>query len=319
MTGEMHRGRCGMSIVYQLSRSFMSPTKTLLRSLLPIAAFTFSCFIHAEEPATAATAPALPFKIERFAFPGPVAGVLARIDLTDARVHLKVALSDDRDPDGDGPCVGRLDTTSSAARRYDFAVAVNAGFFAEPPKRAFAGKELNYVVGNCALPVGWHFAEGKSIKPSSKYARAVLVVHNDGKITLHDEMADMPADARYAVGGSAVVLRDGMNVADVKNTARHPRTAVGVSADQRTLLLVTVDGRQESSRGVTLVELSDLMQKLGAQQALNLDGGGSSTLVVKDPATGVYAIANHPSDKAFATPEVNVERPVADVLGITLK
>jgi len=294
----------------------MSMTKYLLLLLTLGAAW----LAGAAEPEKAApAAPALPFKIERFAFPGPVAGVLARVDLTDPRVHVKVALSDDRDPDGDGPCLGRLDTTSSAARRYDFALTVNAGFFAEQPPGVSTGGGPKYVVGNCALPVGWHFAEGRTVKPSTKYARAVLVVHNDGKITLHEELAEMPADARYAVGGSGVVLREGMNVADAKNTARHPRTAVGISADQHTLLLVTVDGRQDSSRGVTLVELSDLMLKLGAQQALNLDGGGSSTLVVKDSVTGVYAIANHPSDKALATPEVNVERPVADVLGISLK
>ena len=79
------------------------------------------------------TAP--PFTIEHFTRPGPIAGVVARIDLTDPRVQVMLALADDRDPDGTGPCVGQLDTTSSAARKHDFAITLNASFFAAPPAR----------------------------------------------------------------------------------------------------------------------------------------------------------------------------------------
>lgn len=59
----------------------------------------------------------------------------------------------------------------------------------------------------------------------------------------------------------------------------HPRTAAGVTADGR-LLLMLVDGRQRQSRGVSLEELAALMVGIGAEEALNLDGGGSSSLVV---------------------------------------
>ncbi|MYD97680.1 MAG: phosphodiester glycosidase family protein, partial [Gammaproteobacteria bacterium] len=59
----------------------------------------------------------------------------------------------------------------------------------------------------------------------------------------------------------------------------HPRTAAGVTADGK-LLLMLVDGRQRESRGVALEELAALMVGVGAEEALNLDGGGSSSLVV---------------------------------------
>jgi len=63
--------------------------------------------------------------------------------------------------------------------------------------------------------------------------------------------------------------------------ARHPRTAVGVRADG-TLLFVTVDGRQpEESVGMSIPELTDLMLELGSVSAINLDGGGSTTMVVE--------------------------------------
>jgi exopolysaccharide biosynthesis protein len=61
----------------------------------------------------------------------------------------------------------------------------------------------------------------------------------------------------------------------------NPRTAAGVTADGALIVLV-VDGRQPDSRGVTLHELSVLMHDLGAVDAINLDGGGSSTLVVNN-------------------------------------
>jgi exopolysaccharide biosynthesis protein len=71
---------------------------------------------------------------------------------------------------------------------------------------------------------------------------------------------------------------------------RHPRTAVGFSRDSTTLLLVVVDGRSSASVGMTLGELADLMRRLGAWQALNFDGGGSTTMVIGG------AVVNVPSD-----------------------
>ena len=102
------------------------------------------------------------------------------------------------------------------------------------------------------------------------------------------------------VGGWPRILRDGRNVAGdaavVEGTisrnaeVRHPRTAIGFSRDSATLVLVVVDGRSQRSVGMTLVELAELMRQMGAWQALNLDGGGSTTMVIDG------AIVNAPSD-----------------------
>jgi hypothetical protein len=121
----------------------------------------------------------------------------------------------------------------------------------------------------------------------------------------------LPAEA---VGGFPVLVSDSVPAADL-NTAggagfapvRHPRTAVGIAAGGRRLLFVVVDGRQQPfSDGMTLRELADLFLRLGAPSAINLDGGGSSELVVN--RAGVMAIANRPSD--------NIERPVANALAL---
>jgi hypothetical protein len=278
------------------------------------------CWILCSAALLWAADPPLPFKLERFAFPGPVAGVVARVDLSDPRVQVSVALADDRDPDGAGPCVGQLDTTSNAARKHDFAIAINASFFSVPNTRDSPGKAVSYFVGNGAVPEGWLFAGGRLFsKPTDTSLRDVFIVHDDGRISFRDHALELPADTRYAVSGSAMVVQAGRVPARPGATARHPRSAIGLSADQRFLLIVAVDGRQRHSRGVTLEELGRLMQRLGAHQALNLDGGGSTTLVVKDNATGVFAVANQVSDFSISLPKVRIERPVADVIGISVR
>jgi len=102
------------------------------------------------------------------------------------------------------------------------------------------------------------------------------------------------------IGGWPRILRNGENVvaeAPVQEgtisrnaEARHPRTAIGFSRDTSILYLLVVDGRQEASVGMTLTELATLMRRLGAWNAMNFDGGGSTTMVVDG------AVVNKPSD-----------------------
>lgn len=74
---------------------------------------------------------------------------------------------------------------------------------------------------------------------------------------------------------------------------RHPRTAIGARGKNR-ILLITIDGRTESAAGMTLGELSDLMISLGCREAVNLDGGGSTTMWVRNEPSG--GIVNMPCD-----------------------
>jgi exopolysaccharide biosynthesis protein len=90
----------------------------------------------------------------------------------------------------------------------------------------------------------------------------------------------------------------------------HPRTAIGIDHESGRVLMLVVDGRQSFSRGYTMVELANLMQSLGADDALNLDGGGSSTLLSYGP-DGVVGVRNSPSD--------GFERRVANGLEITYR
>jgi hypothetical protein len=120
-------------------------------------------------------------------------------------------------------------------------------------------------------------------------------------------LATLPRLARGAapaliIGGWPRILRDGVSVAadaaTVEGTIsrnaemKHPRTALGFSRDSTTLFILAVDGRSKQSVGVTLSELASLMRRLGAWQAMNFDGGGSTTMVIDG------AVVNVPSDSA---------------------
>lgn len=74
---------------------------------------------------------------------------------------------------------------------------------------------------------------------------------------------------------------------------RHPRSAIGIKPNGK-IILLTVDGRQENSAGMSLHELTKVMKWLGCTSAINLDGGGSTTLWVKDSAAN--GVVNYPSD-----------------------
>ena len=272
-------------------------------------------------PAARAEAPAAgPIRLDRFAKPGPLAGVVARIDLRDPRVSVKVVMADGSGTEGGKDCAGRLEVPSALARRHDLAVAINASFFRAKAKTS-DGQAVTYFVGNCASPVGWHYSEGRlQARPAEARLRAAAVLHTSGRMTLHASLEQLPTEVRYAVGGNAMVLDAGKVIARASDTVRHPRSAVGLSEDGNTLLLVAVDGRAEGhSQGATLAELGELLKGFGARDAINLDGGGSTALVVKDSLTGVFTVANRPSGVAANLPGTPAERPVVDVLGVVLR
>lgn len=150
--------------------------------------------------------------------------------------------------------------------------------------------------GGVAIPAG-----GAVLAASGDAAAALRRALSQGD-TLRTPLGFEPdhGPIRTLVGGWPRIVRHGVNVAmdadSVEGTfprfsrERHPRTAVGFSRDSTILYLVAVDGRQDSSAGMTLDEVAGFMLEIGAYHALNLDGGGSTMLVVRDE------VVNSPSD-----------------------
>ncbi|HEY6449389.1 MAG TPA: phosphodiester glycosidase family protein [Candidatus Cybelea sp.] len=130
-------------------------------------------------------------------------------------------------------------------------------------------------------------------------------------VTASGDLAPLPLGSiTAAIGGGALILHDGEWYDDrdapyrEENSKRMPCSGAAIAPDGR-LFLVEVDGRQpELSVGVTRREFSALMRSLGATEGLLLDGGGSSTMVVRRLGDSVADMVNSPSD--------GKERPVAD-------
>lgn len=172
--------------------------------------------------------------------------------------------------------------------------------------RIFTGRE------SASIPRGgWVVSAGRSAPAATRRWLASLRVGNTVRVST--SLAPLhPVDA---VGGFPMLLEGGalspaLDAPNVQNLskARHPRTAVGVARGGNRMLLVVVDGRRPGySVGMTLPELAELMQELGATEAINLDGGGSTTMAVR--GDGNVRVVNRPSDPQG-------ERPVANALAV---
>lgn len=113
---------------------------------------------------------------------------------------------------------------------------------------------------------------------------------------------------KTAVGGAGRILVDGQKVADgTIISGRQPRTALGISQDGNTLILMVVDGRG-TSIGATHDEMASLMKEYGAYDAMHLDGGGSSTMVVETADEDSLSVKNVVSDGS--------ERRIMTALGV---
>ncbi|TDC59358.1 phosphodiester glycosidase family protein [Actinomadura sp. GC306] len=116
-----------------------------------------------------------------------------------------------------------------------------------------------------------------------------------------------PVRFRFAVGG-VPVLRDGEPLKGLDPRGPAPRTAAGFGRGGHRMYLVVADGRSAESGGLTLAELADLLAKAGADDAVNLDGGGSSTFVARSLGEDAVTVRN--------TPSAGAQRAVANGIGV---
>lgn len=116
---------------------------------------------------------------------------------------------------------------------------------------------------------------------------------------------------KMAMGGGTLLVKDGVE-AKFTHTAglggNNPRTAMGASADGKKVYLVAVDGRQKGGKGLTLSGMASLMMELGCYNAINFDGGGSTTYVSKAYDEDALTLKNDVSDGSM--------RKVTDGVGV---
>lgn len=169
------------------------------------------------------------------------------------------------------------------------------------------GKVIGIAHGNAAIPPG-----GVVLSAHGTMETVLAGLKVGDKVKITETLGEIWDKTSYVIGAGPRLLKNS-NVfltsteekfpSDI-TSGRAPRTAVGVTKDGHVLLLV-VDGRQQSSVGMTLQELALLMQESGAVDAMNLDGGGSSEMIING------TVINKPSDGR--------ERSVGDALMVVPK
>ncbi len=165
---------------------------------------------------------------------------------------------------------------------------------------------------------------------SSEYADAYISNFAVGQTAEFKITSTFDVDKiKTAISGGGIILNNGQKPADIGEmaTGRQPRTLLGLSQDKNTLKLIVVDGKRSNgnnaSIGATPDEAIAILQEEGMYYGLNLDGGGSSTMAVKDPETQSVGIVNSPAEgtarAVMSAVGVFDNSPVGNVSSLTVE
>ncbi len=197
--------------------------------------------------------------------------------------------------------------TSDLANKENALAAINAGFFKIKEGRGSATYLRVNGVTIDNLPTQGH-----------DLLNGALIIGKDSHLTIeyaqpNDVYNTYQNDETILVTGP-VILLDGIEqplTNKAFNKDRHPRTSVCLVNEHRALL-ITVDGRHEQAKGMSIYELTDLLRSLHCKAAINLDGGGSTTMWIKGKFG--HGVVNFPSDnKKF---DHFGERPCANAITV---
>ncbi|MEM8495433.1 MAG: phosphodiester glycosidase family protein [Planctomycetota bacterium] len=217
-------------------------------------------------------------------------------------------LSPPADPNGDPPPPGPTWTVAQTTRDFVDSVGAQIGINGD-----FYGTS-----GIFRQPIYTNLSDGTRYGLS--FSGSFLNVTDDNRAGIwsaESEMLDAGDNYWNAIGGNQRILTDGQVTAPLNSsytTTLNPHTAIGISEDRGRVFLLTVDGRQSGySNGIRTDDMARLLHWFGAHDAINLDGGGSTTMVMDDSDDGTpnARLLNIPSDGGGGT-----ERLVANSLAV---
>jgi hypothetical protein len=201
-------------------------------------------------------------------------------------------------------------TTSDFLRYFNLQLAINGNYFY--PFREKTPWDYYPHSGDRVIVLGEAISDGYAYSSvDANFAVLCFLANNRAQIV---KTGACPADTVNAIAGRYLLLKEGKltssAIEPTNNNKPYPSVAAAIDRTGETLWLILVDGKQPNySEGVTLAELSEMARKLGAQTAINLDGGGSTTLVTESDRTP--KVLNAP----IHTKIPMRERPVANHLG----
>lgn len=182
--------------------------------------------------------------------------------------------------------------TSEYAKSVSAKAAVNAGFF-----NLKKGSSVTYIKKDGAV-LAQNQADLKT--KQSVVIRGAIVIDQKSGVQIQTPLPTLAYTKDPSVDdvllSGPLLIEDGLSIpldATSFNLDRHPRTCA-CTINKRKLLLLTVDGRNEKAAGMSLPEVNQFLKKLGCKNAINLDGGGSTTMYIAGQAS--KGIVNYPSD-----------------------
>ncbi|MCW7944026.1 hypothetical protein AAW14_18665 [Streptomyces hygroscopicus] len=166
------------------------------------------------------------------------------------------------------------------------------------------------VVATAGRPGTGSIASGTTVLVGREAgARQLRGLHKGEPVRVHSALVAAASRVPYqfAIGGCPV-LRHGRPLSGLDDVTSTVRTAVGIGNGGHRLLLLALDGGAGYRSGLTVAEVASALGRLGATDGFNLDGGGSTTLVVRPRGAHSVTVRNHPSGGS--------ERPVPDGIGV---
>jgi hypothetical protein len=200
-------------------------------------------------------------------------------------------------------------TTSEFLKQFKLQLAVNASFFY--PFREKTPWNYHPRTGDRVRVMGEAMSNGQLYTPEKQYWTTICFLPKRAEIAFQ---GDCPKGTTQAVAGIVILVEQGKpayhRFKSKEDAKPYSRVAVAIDKTGEKVWFVVVDGKQPLySEGVTIPELAEIMAALGAETALNLDGGGSTTLVIDTP-TGAKVL-NAPMHTKLPMRE----RPVANHVG----
>ncbi|MBE7501584.1 MAG: phosphodiester glycosidase family protein [Verrucomicrobiales bacterium] len=183
------------------------------------------------------------------------------------------------------------ENTSRFLEQYGLQVAVNGAFYGR------SGGASDTTVGTPDNVLGLAISQGVRVSaPDSRYAAALFFTErNEAFFLANNNPPTNTAGIHTAVSGNRALLVNGAVVQAANPSDLDPRTALGLSADRRYLFLLTIDGRQPGwSDGADFRDTGEWLKRFGAADGINVDGGGSTTMVMAD-CLGAPERLNRPS------------------------
>ncbi len=259
-------------------------------------------------------APGVRYWRQRVDGPQPVMLHIARIDLTTPGLQL-VGTRGDRSGGGEF----LANPTTAFVRDGGLALAINADYFLPFDGGHLFDKAFVPAAGQGVTAEGLAIDDGHlDSAAATGDARVDGAFCVSKRNAVHIVRGSCPAGTRVGVGAGPLLLLDGRRQPREASRADYydgpePRSALGLDRAGKTLWMVVADGRQPGySAGMTLDALTAVLQQLGAHAAINLDGGGSSTLAAR--VDGRVRTLNRPIHTGIP----GRERPVANQLGVRI-